>query len=70
MTLKVGMQHWVHGYYQVCSNDDTGLTLTCFQIWQGQIWSLNAFVWEIGKTTDFSETVLVCDIKVIRCSQL
>ena len=22
MTLKVGMQHWVLEYYQVCSNDD------------------------------------------------
>ena len=28
MILKLGMQHWVHEYYQVCSNDDPGLTLT------------------------------------------
>ena len=28
MTLKLGMQHWVLEYYQVCSNDDPGLTLT------------------------------------------
>ena len=28
------------------------------------------FVWEEGKTIDFSETVVVCDIKVGRCSQL
>ena len=30
MTLKVGMQHWVleYMYYQVCSNHDSGLTLT------------------------------------------
>ena len=32
MTLKVGMQHRVLEYYQVCSNADPGLTL-------GQIWS-------------------------------
>ena len=29
-----------------------------------------AFVWEEGKTMDFSETIIVCDIKVGRCSQL
>ena len=28
MTLKVGMQHRGHRYYQVCSNYDPGLTLT------------------------------------------
>ena len=30
MSLKLGMQHRVLEYYQVCSNDDPGLTLTCF----------------------------------------
>ena len=30
MTFKLGMQHWVVKYYQVCSNDDPGLTLTYF----------------------------------------
>ena len=29
-----------------------------------------AFVWEEGKTMDFSETIVVHDIKVDRCSQL
>ena len=29
-----------------------------------------AFVWEKGKTMDFSETFVVYDIKVGRCSQL
>ena len=29
-----------------------------------------AFVWEDGETMDFSETVVVYDIKVGRCSQL
>ena len=30
MTSKLGMQHRVLEYYQVCSDDDPGLTLTCF----------------------------------------
>ena len=30
MTLNVGIQHRVLEYYQVCSNDDPGLTLTYF----------------------------------------
>ena len=30
MTLKLGMQHWMLKYCQVCSNDDPGLTLTYF----------------------------------------
>ena len=30
MTLKPGMQHLVLKYYQVCSNDDHGFTLTYF----------------------------------------
>ena len=29
-----------------------------------------AFVWEEGKMMDFSETIVVDDIKVGRCSQL
>ena len=29
-----------------------------------------ALVWEKVKTMDFSETVIVYDIKVVRCSQL
>ena len=30
MTLKVGMQHLVLEYYQVCSNANLGLTLSYF----------------------------------------
>ena len=30
MTLKLGMLHWVLEYYELCSNDDPGLTLTYF----------------------------------------
>ena len=70
MTLKVGMQHRVleYRYYQVCSNDDPGLTLTYFTTRSNLV--PYAFVWEKGKTMDFSETIVVCDIKVGRCSQL
>ena len=38
MTFKLGNQHRVLEYYQVCSNYDPGLTLTYLR--QGQIWSL------------------------------
>ena len=30
MTVKLGMRHWLLEYYQICSNDDNGLTLTYF----------------------------------------
>ena len=30
MTLKLGIQHWVLKYKQICSNDDIGLTLAIF----------------------------------------
>ena len=68
MTLKVCMQYQVLKYYQICSNDDPGLTLTYFTTQ----WNLVpcAFVWEKVKTMDFSETIVVYDIKVGRCSQL
>ena len=68
MTLKVDIQHRVLEYYQVCSNDDSGLTLTYFMTRSNYI--PYAFVWEAGKTMDFSETVVVYDIKIVRCSQL
>ena len=61
-TLKLGMQHRVLEYYQVYSNYDPGLTLTFFTA------RLNlvplAFVWEEGKTIDFSETIVVYDLKL------
>ena len=62
MTLKLGMQHWVLEYYQVCSNDDPGLTLTYFTAGSNLV--PYAFVWEKGKTMDFSETIVVCDLKL------
>ena len=52
MTLKLGMQL---KYYQVCSNDDPGLTLTYFMLRSNLF--LYAFVWEKYKTMDISETI-------------
>ena len=62
MTLNHGMQHRVLEYYQVCSNDDPGLTLTYFTVRSNLV--PYAFVWEKGKTIDFSETIVVYDLKL------
>ena len=62
MTLKLGMQHRVLEYYQICSNDDTGLTLTYFTARSNLV--PFAFVREKGKTIDFSETIVVYDLKL------
>ena len=66
MALKLGMQHWVLENYQVCSNDDPELTLTYFTARSNLV--PYAFVWEKSKTKDFSETIVVYDVKVGRCS--
>ena len=67
MTLKLGMQHLVLKYYQVCSNDDPGLTLTNFTARSN--WSLMICM---GKRQNngygISETIVVYDVKVGRCS--
>ena len=68
--LKLGMQHWVLEYYQVCSNDYPELTLTLVYFTARSNLVLYAFVWEKGKTMDFSETIVVYDVKVGRCSEL
>ena len=57
MTLKLGMQHWVLKYYLIPSNDDPGLTLTYFKARSNLV--PYAFVWEKGKTMDFSETIVL-----------
>ena len=67
MILKIDMQHRVLKYYQVCSKDACGLTLIYFMARSNFV--PYAFVWE-GKTKDFSETIVVCDIKVGRCRKL
>ena len=68
MNLKLGMQHRVVEYYQVCSNDALGLTMSYFTARSNLVPC--AFVWEKVKTMDFSEIIVVYDIKVGRCSQL
>ena len=55
------MQHRVLEYYQICSNDDPGLTLTCFMARSNLV--PYAFIWEKVKTMDFSETIVVYDMK-------
>ena len=62
MTLKLGMQHRVFEYYQVCLNDNLELTLTYFTARSNLV--PYAFVWEKGKTMDFSQTIVVCDLKL------
>ena len=56
MTLNLGMHHRVLEYYQICSNDDPGLTLTYFMARSNLV--PYAFVWEKGKTMDFSGTIV------------
>ena len=62
ITLKLGMQHLVLDYYQVHSNNDPGLTLTYLTARSNLV--PYAFVWEKGKTMDFSETIVVYDLKL------
>ena len=66
MTLKLGMQHGVLEYYHICSNYDAGLTLIYFKARSNMV--PYAFVWETGKTMDISETIVVHDVKIGRCS--
>ena len=68
VALKVCMQHRVLEYFQISSNDDPELTLTYFTARSNLI--PYAFVWEKGKIMDFSETIVVYDIKVGRFSLL
>ena len=55
-------------YYQICSNDEPGLTLTYFMVRSNLV--PYPFVWQKSKTKDFSETIVVYDIKVGRCNYL
>ena len=76
MTMKLGTQHHVLEYYQVCSNNAPGLTMTYFTARSNLVPYI--LVWETiktmefseWKTMEFSETVVVYDIKVCRYSQL
>ena len=55
-------KHWVLKYYQVCSNDNPGLTLTYLKAKSNLV--PYAFVYEKGKIMDFSETIVVYDLKL------
>ena len=68
MNLNLGMRHRVLEYYQGCSNDAPESTLPYFTARSTLV--PYAFVWEKVKTMDFSETIVIYDIKVGRCSQL
>ena len=60
--MNLGMHHWVIEYYQVCLNDDPGLTLTYFTARSNLV--PYAFEWGKVKTMDFSETIVVYDLKL------
>ena len=62
MTLKLGMHHRVLKYYQIYLNDDPGLKLTNFTANSNLVPCI--FVWEKGKIMDFSETIVVYDLKL------
>ena len=51
VTLRLGMQHWGCGAYQVCSNDDPKMTLTYLTV-RSNLFP-NAFEWEIFRKVDF-----------------
>ena len=55
MTLKVDIQYRILEYYKVCPNDESGFTLTYFMARSNFV--RYAFVWDEGKTMDFSEIV-------------
>ena len=56
------MQRRILEYYQVCSNDDPGLIMIYFTARSNLV--PYVFVWEKGKTMDFSETIVVYDLKL------
>ena len=62
MTLNLGMHHRVLQYYQLCSDDDPGLTLTYFTARSNLV--PYAFAWEKGKIVGFSETIVLYDLKL------
>ena len=64
MNLNLTRRHRVLEYYQVCSNDDPGLTLTYVTGRSNLI--TYAFVRKKGKTMDFSETIVIYDLKLAR----
>ena len=68
MTLNLGMRHWLLEYYQVCSNDDPGLSLTYFTARSNLVPFV--FLWENTKAVDFQEIVEACEVKTATYSQI
>ena len=62
MILKLGMYHWGLKLNKVYINDDAGLTLTYFTARSNMV--LYIVEWEKGKTMDFSETIVVYNLKL------
>ena len=62
MILKLGRYHLGLKFYNIYINDDPGFTLTYFTARSNLV--PYAFVWEKGKTMDFSETIVVYDLKL------
>ena len=56
------LESWYVASGAVCSNDDLELTMTCFTARSNLV--PYAFVWEKGKTIDFSETIVIYDLKL------
>ena len=52
----------------VCSNDNPGLTLTCFTTMSNCV--TYAFLYEKVKTINFRNYITGCDLKAGRCIQL
>ena len=69
MTLKAGMLNWVLEYYKIYSNHYPGLTLTYFMA-RSNLVPYAFFEWEKVSIIDFSENIVVYDIKVGRFIQL
>ena len=55
-------------YCQVCLRVDPRLTLTYFMARSNLV--LYAIVWEKGKTMDFSETIVICYLKLAKMTEV
>ena len=62
ISLKFGIQNWVHKHYQICSNEDP--RLTCVLFIQRSALVPYTFVWENPYILDYSETFEVYNMKV------
>ena len=58
MTLKLGMRHWLLEYYQVCSNDDHGFTLTYFTAGSNLVYIIGVLKYYRTCPNDDTELIL------------